>query len=594
MFDLPCRSTLEIFPDELLLEICRYLHSGDVLYAFFGLNSRLNRMITFYHRHVSLHRTFYLQFLEIFRGILPRISSSIRSLVIYELESPLFYQLFASDHFYPNLEKLTLVNWTDEKLLVFLDTLHQMKSLEQLLIQALDVTTSVKNIDLLRKILACNDHRLRQVRFDHECDALSLTDDPTCFSLSSPPPPIFPNIIQLDIELRTTTDLYQLMDIVPNLEQLRITFKHSWIKISSSEQRFARLKDFSVYAMSWFSNFEDLKTLIQISSTMETLSLVLVTHDYFMVDRQRICSILPCSIQQFHYSICYQPSDVHERFVPEEILQMWKSIPIAYSICEHDRRIFLHTIAYQSNRLSLRALFNQKMSSNNDQLIYGKVRHLHVYDTTNLTDTFGIIRQCRQILDLIISIRTLPSKTPLDTRKQQFLLPHLHRLDFLSIQGNLPDSHQIEQILSVSPNLSAISIDFDCLHKLLIDDNQPLSLYYLLHQRIVILCLRFEDTTIEQLTHEHIHSIARIFSRVNHMCIDLRNSNLCIQSVSIATVLNSFPKLMVLSMYGKLAEEIDVNKTGLADYLIEHSQRKLFDRQQFHVDYGNERLKVWM
>lgn len=583
------RSNLEIFPDELLLEICRYLHSGDVLYAFFGLNSRLNRMITFYRQHVSLHRTFYLQFQEIFRRILPEIHSVIRSLVIYELESPLFYEFFSKNNFYPNLEKLTLVNWTDEKLLLFLDTIHQMKSLDKLLIQALDLTESVKNIDLFKKILQCNDGRLRQVRFDHECDALSLTDD--SISLL---PQIYPNIIQLDIELRTTTDLYQLMNIVPNVEQLRITFKHSWIKISSYEQRFTRLKDFSVYAMSWFSNFEDFKTLIQISSTIEILSLVLVTHDYSLVDRQRICSILPYSIRQFHYSICYQPSDNNDRFRPDEILQLWKDIPIAYSICEHDRRIFLHTISYQSNRLSLRALFNQKMSSTNDRCIYGKVRHLHVYDTMNLIDTFGVIRHCRQILDLIISIRTLPPKATLETQKHKFLLPYLHRLDFLSIQGSLPDSHQIEQILSVSPNLSAISIDFDCLYKLLIDDNQPLSLYYLFHHRIVILCLRFEDTQIEQLTPEHIHSIARIFSRVNHMCIDLRNSNLSIQSVSIATVLNLFPKLMVLSMYGKLAEEIALNKIGLADYLIEHSHRKLFDRTQFHIDYGNERLKVWM
>ena len=348
------RSTLEMLPDEILLEICRYLHSGDVLYSLFGLNSRLNQTITFYREHVSLHRTFYMQFLHIFTVILPQISWTMCSLVIFELESPLFFTSFDNKHIYPNLEKLTLVNWTDEKLILFVQTLHGMTYLRKLVIQALDLTESVKNIDLLKKLLGANDNRLREVIFDHECDALSLTDDEQCQI-------IFENIIQLDIELRTTTDLYQLIEIVPNLEELHITFKHSWIKIPPDQQVFSHLREFTVYAMSWFSTFDDLKTLIQISPTIENLSLVLVSHDYAMVDRHRVVSLLPSSIKEFHYSICYQPSDVNEPFDPNRIFETWKPIPIAYSICENDRRLFLHTIFYQPTRLSLRSLFSKKM-----------------------------------------------------------------------------------------------------------------------------------------------------------------------------------------------------------------------------------------
>ena len=152
----------------------------------------------------------------------------------------------------------------------------------------------------------------------------------------------------------------------------------------------------------------------------------------------------------------------------------------------------------------------------------------------------------------------------------------------------------MEQILSSAPNLSAISIDFDCLHKLLTDDDQSLSLYYLLYQRIVILCIRFEDTIIDKLTIEHIHSIARVFSRVNHMCIDLRNSKLFIEAGMISIMLNYFPKLMVLSIYGKLSDEIQLNKDGLRHYLVEHSTGRLTNISGFKIDYGNERLKVWM
>jgi hypothetical protein len=343
-----------------------------------------------------------MQFIHIFTNILPQIQYSIRSLVIFELESPLFLQLFQTNYIYYNLEKLTLVNWTDEKLIVFIDTLHRMKYFHKLVIQALDVTESINNSILLKKLLGTNDNQLKELIFDHECDALSLTNDEGCQM-------IFPHITQLDIELKTTTDLFQLIKIVPNVEKLHITFKHSWTKISSDKQIFSHLKEFSVYAMSWFSTYDDLKTLIQISPTIENLSLVLVTHDYSMIDKQRVFSLLPCSIKNFHYSICYQPSDINEKFDPNEIIRTWETLPIAYSICENDKRIFLHTILYEPSRLSLRSLFNKKMSADFNSEIYRKVRHLHVYDTINLKDTFGIIRHCRQIIDLIISIRTLPT-----------------------------------------------------------------------------------------------------------------------------------------------------------------------------------------
>jgi hypothetical protein len=139
-----------------------------------------------------------------------------------------------------------------------------------------------------------------------------------------------------------------------------------------------------------------------------------------------------------------------------------------------------------------------------------------------------------------------------------------------------------------------MSIDFDCLYKLLTDDDQTLFIYNLFYRRIVILCIRFEDTLIEKLTDEHIHCIARIFSRVNHMCIDLRNSKISIESSLIAIILNSFSKLMVLSMYGKLEENMNSNKENLGHYLVEHSAGRLMNIDRFQIDYGNERLKVWM
>lgn len=126
------------------------------------------------------------------------------------------------------------------------------------------------------------------------------------------------------------------------------------------------------------------------------------------------------------------------------------------------------------------------------------------------------------------------------------------------------------------------------------DDDQTLLLHYLFSKRILILCIRFEDTIIDKLTAEHIHCISRIFFRVNHMCIDLRNSNILIESELLSLILNYFPKLMVLSMYGKVSEDINLNKDDLPKYLVEHSTGRLTNVERFKIDYGNERLKVWM
>lgn len=78
------------------------------------------------------------------------------------------------------------------------------------------------------------------------------------------------------------------------------------------------------------------------------------------------------------------------------------------------------------------------------------------------------------------------------------------------------------------------------------------------------------------------------------MCIDLRNSKIEIESSIISLIINYFSKLMVLSMYGKLSEEISSNKDGLRQYLLEHSINRLTDINKFEIDYGHERLKIWM
>lgn len=181
-----------------------------------------------------------------------------------------------------------------------------------------------------------------------------------------------------------------------------------------------------------------------------------------------------------------------------------------------------------------------------------------------------------------------------DTSKAPVVLPLLDRLDFLSLQGNPRDRHLLEQILSVASNLSALSIDFDCLQELLLDENQSLLLYYLLSRRVVILCIRFESSLIHLLTAEHIHCVSRVFSHVNHICFDMRGSRIPIDSETISLVLNHFPHVIVLSLYGRIPADISGNHELLRQQLVEQSAGRLSHATDFHLDFGNERVKVWL
>ena len=127
-------------PDEMILEICRYLHCSHVLYSFYDLNSRLNRTITSYCQHVWFRRASYKQLLHIYQYILPRIGSFVVSLTIHPLHHSSFPISLKQQmsNIFPNLKTLTLTSWTSENLLLLMiESIQQMNCLEKLVIQEL-------------------------------------------------------------------------------------------------------------------------------------------------------------------------------------------------------------------------------------------------------------------------------------------------------------------------------------------------------------------------------------------------------------------------------------------------------------------------
>lgn len=389
------KSTFEIFPDEIILEICRYLHCSHVLYSFFDLNSRLNRTITSYCQHVWFRRASYKQLLHIYQYILPRIGSSILSLTIHPLHQASFPSSFKEQisNIFPNLKTLTLTSWTSENLLLFIiNSIQQMKYLQKLVIQELSCSLAIDDRDFIEKIFNNKNSSLTNIIFDYDCDSFNFINHSINNIISH-------NILHLTIQLDSLMDLSLLIHFIPNIYQLDVSFKNSSLKQVPFNITLPFLRILSLWAIHWYSNLDDLISLFPIVPSIEQLSLTISTRDESLINGEKLLSILPCQLKQFNYTVCYYSV---ENYNLNSIKNSWQSIPIVCSVSEIDQRIFLHTLPYASSRLTIRSSLAKNISTKDIYQMYSKVDQIQVYTMTNLSETFPIIGQCRRVREITL------------------------------------------------------------------------------------------------------------------------------------------------------------------------------------------------
>lgn len=129
------------FPDEIILEICRYLHPIDILLSFSGLNHRLNRTITDFIHHIHLSSTIsYKNYLYLLQINLPSIWSSIQSLTIQNCQIPCLTTIFLKtieNILPPNLKRLCLFHLNLNEICLFINRLNVCR-VEELIIECTD------------------------------------------------------------------------------------------------------------------------------------------------------------------------------------------------------------------------------------------------------------------------------------------------------------------------------------------------------------------------------------------------------------------------------------------------------------------------
>ena len=184
--------------------------------------------------------------------------------------------------------------------------------------------------------------------------------------------------------------------------------------------------------------------------------------------------------------------------------------------------------------------------------------------------------------------------------KQPVKLPHLVRLDILTIEGIPLDMNHLKELLIAAPKLSVLVIDFDCLLAILENEDEPLIVYVLLHRHILDLCIRIEGNNNNnndqikrsKITIEQIHLIARIFTRVRNLTIDYETSDELIPSNIIKFVIDQFQDLVIFHIYGNIPR--DMLDTDIRQWILEQLPCRITSNDTFRVECTDKWFKLWL
>lgn len=396
--------TFEMFPDEIILNICGYLRGTDVLYSFFGLNTRLNITIAGYCQYVNLLAPAYIPFHHVNSYVLPRIGPFVRSFVLNGnwksvMSANTLAVLFGSQLsvMFPHLQTLTLKWFTGENMSLFLPSLENFSHLVTLDIRVLN--GKIED-DLLTRILAANNGRLKFVSFDEDCVSLNIPEGDEIVS--------YPNIEELTVNINLNRSFPRLFTFLPNVRRLHVTAdkERSLPKFSialATLSPLVHLIDFQLRSRLTLWAFEETVDLLHLMPSLQKVALGLLTSDERLVIGENLIKTLPSSVTQIDIAIRYYFSEWD--FNIDELHALWPdSLPIICLLDIARVRVLFHTIPYNLRSIVLPAELSEQMSSGWHWKHMQQVEDLCVYNITSLAQILLMVQHFHRLQRLTISI----------------------------------------------------------------------------------------------------------------------------------------------------------------------------------------------
>ncbi|CAF1198279.1 unnamed protein product [Rotaria sordida] len=567
-------STLEMLPDEMILLICQYFRDAEILYSFFNLNSRLNATITDYCHYVNLMNVTHKQFDFVVTQIIPQISLSIRSFVFNGLWENIMYNELNSIFFhwklslmFPQLHTLSLVNFIDRQLNFFLDKITDLMQLVKLDIRNF---RGERTEELLKKVLAANNNRLKSVLFDYDSIGFILNGTKHDEAVS------YPNIEELIVNLETDKMLEYLFILAPHINRLHIDFdqlsstsKSTLANISS----LVHLKDFQLRSININWSLDEITYILNKMPSLQRLALDLCTEDEDLVNGQNFSSILPSSLVEIHFFIIYYFSRLHSEVIT--LMSTWPThIRITCLLDESNAYTVIHTIPCDLPSIIIPAKISKCMLAGSEYT--RKVKDLTIFDEQCSTDIHQIVQHFHRLRTL-----TIGSKNNLEILTFQLTQPiilHLPYLTHLNVKGVC----EIFRLVQAAPNLEYLRINLNCLNIALND----VSTCELLQKRIVDL----EITDIQELDSIQLDVVAQKFNHLRDFSLFLKNPKIFVDSLILQMIsLWKEKNLRGLYINGSLTDEVSKN---FRQWLISHSHLRQED--SFIVKYENSWIVLWL
>ncbi|CAF1286418.1 unnamed protein product [Adineta ricciae] len=583
------KGTFEQFPDEILLLIFRYLSSMDILFSFYGLNSRLSQTINGYCQHIVLCQLPFKQYHHISTSILPSISSEVYSLTISNEWTGVLSKVFLTDFgqrmssIFPNLQHLTLIAFISQSLGLILDCLEDFHHLLEINIHGLfaEFENAIQSESFLYRIFSANNHRLNSILFDNFSTAFHVNSTNAEMK--------FDNITKLRIELKTIVDLHRLLTILPNLEYLhtRIHDESFEIDKTNGNRLVSKLKFFHLQSVRHWWIFSELESILKRLSNVEHLAINIDGYsDVNLTDGEKLFSLLSkFPLKNFHYLLRLHDSSFLDQ---KNVLSTWQQFNQQF-VCvqtDNDHSLILYSLPFHFEDLVLQCslaktkIFNENYSN--------QVKLLHLYSVPkDIDEIFSIISKCSRLHRLCLQFGQNHMKK---SSQQQNQLCHLSHLTTITIMnGSSIDLNSFCKLVEQLPNLNTMNIEDELLQLLMMNQFIDESL----KSKITHLCIIVHSSDIFQFITSSISLLASTFSSLKYLYFWFEKECQTSESLilSVFKHLSMWKSLIAFVTVGIILQP-EILAKGIREWTVENSY--LHDNDSFVVDYFEERFRLWL